>query len=225
VLNLADPFACAPRQRDRYGALIALLNAGLSGSLLQEIAGQLVRLDLAGSGTDEPGRDRPARQRLRIVVEQASRWAIAADPDRDITPLTAAGRYLAGQADLTLAAATLNLAAVRFTDSGAQHLLSDQLLDVCGLLEDHPVTAAHLADAVTRRLSSDKRADPEMILPAAEALSEHGTLSTGLLAVALATYGAQLGWPDPWRAQIRELRKHPHPDVRAAGLATVTAAE
>ena len=57
------------------------------------------------------------------------------------------------------------------------------------------------------------------------AWNQQGQLCAGLFAVALARYGAKLGWPTAWQALIRSLRNHHVPDVRAAALEIVMAPE
>lgn len=204
--------------------LTALLGAGQAGSLLRDVISQLADLDSAESDRDEPGRDRPARQRLRLIVDQTAMWAGQADPALDRSPLTDAGRLLSQRPDLTFPAATLLLAAVHLgRDNGRQ--LASELAEICDIVTGQPVTAARIADVLARRAAGDKHVNPHTIRAAARLLHDDGRLSTGLFAVALARHGSRLGWPSAWRTQIRRLRAHPYPDVRAAALATVIAAE
>ena len=204
--------------------LIALLATGRSGSVLREVTGQLADLDRATADSDDPGRDRPARQRLSFVVEQAAGWARQADPDLDRAPLADAGRDLSQQADFARQAAALLVGAAHtHCDQGQQ--LTDELAEICDLLDDQQVTANRIAQAIAFRVADDKRADPDAIYMAAASLESDGRLSAGLFAVALARHGARFGWPANWRAQIRRLRTHPLPDVRAAALEIVIVPE
>lgn len=68
--------------------------------------------------------------------------------------------------------------------------------------------------------------DAGTLLRTARRLAAHGGHAQGMFAVALTgALGARTGWPAPWRAQLRALRRHPVPDVRDAALAEVTAHE
>ena len=174
--------------------LIALLGTGRSGSALREVTGRLAGYDGATADSGKPGRDRPARQRLSLVVEEAVMWARKADPDLDRAPLAEAGRDLCGQADFARQAATLLVSAVHLQrDQGQQ--LAAELAEVCDLLEDKPATATRIAQALAFRVADEKRADPDVICAAAASLADDGRLCAGLFAVALARYGARFGWP------------------------------
>lgn len=241
---MADPFACAPGDRDHYGqlvaracrsddqqaarvawmalarwahwadvsatvtarltdlddrslwqlvvpGLIALIDAGRSGSVLVDVTARLTDLDLAAASADDPGRDRPARQRLNLLVSRAADWASRADPDLDRGPLGDAGRYLARQPDLTLQAVTLLLAALHLHQGDGQEL-ADRLTEICDLVAGEPVVASRIGDALARRVASGTRAQPEAIRAGAELLEGDGRLCAGLLAVALARYGHRL---------------------------------
>jgi len=48
------------------------------------------------------------------------------------------------------------------------------------------------------RVADDKHADPDAVHTAAASLEDDGRLCAGLFAVALARYGAKLGWPAAW---------------------------
>jgi hypothetical protein len=205
-------------------ALAGLLGTGRSGPMLRDVTSRLAALDIAGADHDEPGRDRPARQRLRVVIEHASIWAGHADPDLDRAPLADAGRHLCQQPDFTLAGATLLLAAVQL-HHGRAHQLAGELTEICDLVADQPIAASQLASALARRAAAETSAEPGMFSGAAAILGQDGRLSAGLFAVALAGYGARLGWPAPWRAQIHQLRGHHLADVRTAALSTVMAVE
>jgi hypothetical protein len=49
-------------------------------------------------------------------------------------------------------------------------------------------------------------------------------MASGLLALAVAEYGGELGWPDDWRELVYALRRHGSADVRLAALRLVTVA-
>jgi hypothetical protein len=66
---------------------------------------------------------------------------------------------------------------------------------------------------------------PEPILDAAARLRTRADAAAGLLAVALAGYGARFGWPQPWRDEVLALREHPAGDVRAAAVDLAMATE
>jgi hypothetical protein len=204
--------------------LIALLGTGMSGSLLREVTGQLAGLDHAMASSDEPGRDRPARQRLNFVTDQATAWARRADPGLDRSPLADAGRHLSGDIDCTEQAAGLLAAAVHPHREQGQ-LLGRELAEICDLLHDHPATASRIAQAVAMRVADDNYADPVAVHTAGASLEDDGRLCAGLFAVALAGYGAKLSWAAAWQALIRSLRDHHVPDVRAAALEIVMAPE
>ena len=204
--------------------LIAVLGTGRSGSLLHEVTAQLAGLDHAMADSHEPGRDRPARQRLNFVTEQVTTWAHRTDLDLDRSPLADAGRRLSGVAGCTRQAAGLLAAAVH-THREQGQLLGRELAEICDLLHDHPATASQIAQAVAVRVADDKHADPDAVHTAAASLEDDGRLCAGLFAVALARYGAKLGWPAAWQALIRSLRNHHVPDVRAAALEIVMAPE
>jgi hypothetical protein len=103
--------------------------------------------------------------------------------------------------------------------------LGRELAEICDLLHDHPATASQIAQAVAMRVADDKHAGPDAVHTAAASLEDDGRLCAGLFAVALARYGAKLGWPAAWQALIRSLRNHHVPDVRAAALEIVMAPE
>jgi len=209
-------------------ALAALLGTGRSGSVLGEVTGRFAALDLAAANDDDPGRDRPARQRLQLVIARVAGWASDADPGLDRAPLADAGRQLAAQPDLARSGARLLLAAVQL-DRGDAEELTARLTEICDFVGDQPVAASDIAHELAGRVRSPAgdglRAEPDTIRAAATLLADDGRLSAGLLAVALAERGASLGWPAACRAQIRQLRAHRVPDVRAAALAVVMAAD
>ena len=194
--------------------LLALAASGQPGTVLGDIVARLADLDRDMSGTDDPGRDRPARRRLDSIVKSADMQALA---QRRLRPaLAEAGRILAPKADCTRQAATL-LAAAIDPGPGRGQRLTVELTEVCGLLDAAPTTAAQVAQVLARHVTNG-RGDMDALYTATAALASDPRLSAGLLATSLAAQGGRLGWPAPWRAQVRSLRAHPLPDVRAAAL-------
>jgi hypothetical protein len=206
--------------------LLGLLATGRPGAVLGDVTGRLADLDHDTANADEPGRDRPARQRLAYVIEQVAAWACrpGLDPELDRTPLADAGRHLAVKTDFTREAVALLVAATHLGRSQGQQL-AGELTEICDLLEGRPATAAHVAHAVAFHVTSDKRADLDTLYTATAALVSDPRLCAGLFAAVLAQQGAKLGWPAPWQAQVLRLRRHPLPDVRAAALEVTMAPE
>jgi hypothetical protein len=206
--------------------LLALLETGESGQVLRDITGRLASLDQAMVGTDEPGRDRPARQRLNFLVQQVQSWGrrsnLGSHPD--LTPLADAGRHLAGTPDFTWQAVALLIAATSIRQGEGQ-LLAGQLTEICDLLAHRDALAAAAAKGVAFHVADGTRADPDALYTAASTLENDHRLCAGLFAVALAGQGVKVSWPAAWQALIRRLRTHPIPDVRAAALDVVMAPE
>jgi hypothetical protein len=200
--------------------LTTLLAGGQPGPVLRDVASQLAALDQASAGHEEPGRDRPARQRLATVIDKVATAARRAAPDFDRQAVADAGRQLARQPDFTRQAAALLIAAVH-TQHGHGQQLAGELAEISDLLHDQPVAASRAAHALAFQVADDENADPDAIYAAAASLADDGQLGPGLFAAALARHGAKLGWPPRWRTCIRGLRAHPDPDVRAAALEIV----
>lgn len=194
--------------------LLALVTSGQPGAVLGDIVARLADLDRDMSGIDDPGRDRPARRRLDSIVKSADMQALT---ERRLRPaLAEAGRILASKADCTRQAATLLVSAV---DPGPGHgqRLAVELTEVCDLFDGAPATAAQVAQVLAWHVTNG-RGDMDTLYTATAALASDPRLSAGLLATSLAAQGGRFGWPAPWRAQVRSLRTHPLPDVRAAAL-------
>jgi hypothetical protein len=186
-------------------ALLAQVVIGQSGAVLAD-------LDRDMSGINDPGRDRPARRRLDSVVKSADMQALT---QRRLRPaLAEAGRRLAAKADCTRQAATLLVSAI---DPGPGQHLAAELTEVCDLLDGAPATAAQVAQVLARHVTNGL-GDMGTLYTAIAALASDPRLSAGLLATSLAAQGRRFGWPAPWRAQVRGLRAHALPDVRAAAL-------
>lgn len=194
--------------------LLGLLAAGQPGTVLGVVVARLADLDRETSGLDDPGQDRPARRRLDSIVEMADMWAITKETSR--SSLAAAGRVLAGREDFLRQAATLLISAAHRAP-GCGQLLADELGEVCDLLAGAPAVAAQVTEVLVRQVANG-RGDPDTLYAVLAALAVDPRPCAGLFAVAIATQGARVGWPDEWRAQVRALRSHPLPDVRAAAL-------
>ncbi|MGX4732991.1 hypothetical protein [Kitasatospora griseola] len=91
--------------------------------------------------------------------------------------------------------------------------LGDRLVRLLPLLTDRPALAVRAAEELGRKAQYGwARTAPA--LAAARRLAPDGSFAGGMLAVALARAGARDRWSEPWRALLRELRRHPDPDVR-----------
>ncbi|MFC5143279.1 hypothetical protein [Streptomyces aureoversilis] len=170
----------------------------------------------------EPGRDRPARARIRRLVTGLtgrSRWHTRALGEA--APVVA--ELLADSGDHVPEAVELML---RVLDPAASpDALTAQLERLARLHEGRPVLAARTAGSLAGRFGSRDGSD-EALAHAARSLADDGGLATGLFALALTVLGGRrTGWSAPWREQLRSLRRHPHPDVRDEALARVTATE
>jgi hypothetical protein len=204
-------------------ALGGLLDAELTGTTLRDIVDALALLD-ARQTDDEPDRDRPARQRLDQVQHAIGGWSVRTAPELDRTGITEAGRALARYPDFRPEAATLLVHALALHSRDSQELTA-ALTEICRLVEDRPVAAGTLAGIVGSRAVDHTRTDARTAFAAAVVLAEEPGLAPGLFAVALLRSGYRLGWPAPWRDQIRRLRRHEVADVRAAGLAVALVRE
>jgi hypothetical protein len=198
-------------------ALVALVGAGLGGPVLAEALIELARLDTADPTSGEPERDQPARRRLDELVRQIVAWAVRTAPASDREVLRVAGRRLAEDPDFIPGAALL-------LTHGADIAHAD-LAEVCDLLADRPVTAAHLVTELSDRLTRDQRTHASHLLAVAGQLRDRGDLAGGLFATSVAACGARYGWPTGWRALVAALRQHPVADVRAAALDLTMAEE
>ncbi|MEU1404052.1 hypothetical protein ABZ471_17050 [Streptomyces sp. NPDC005728] len=193
-----------------------------AGSALHAAVSEL----LAAMHTPEGGldalkdRDLPALQRLRTLVSPASDR-----PERPET-LRAIAAQLAPEPRLAAERAELLSRLVDRTEE--PDTLLERLRELADALEGAGVTVSVRAAG---QLGSGwmHGALPERLeasLTAAERLARDGGNVTGLLAAGLVTgTGVALGWPEEWRAVLRLLRGHPHPDVRQQAYATMTEME
>lgn len=181
-----------------------------------EVLDLLAQLDESPSRPDaEPSRDRPARQRLLVVVDLLATTIRREAPERRTGLAEIASSlpdaYHLQRVDLLLAAVEGN-DLVRF------------LLD---LTATSPYQALLLSQKVRRALVADTKtwnlATAESVVTH---LYERGDLASGLLALNLVTTtGQRTRWSDDWRLWLRTLRRHPDPDVRQAALDPTTANE
>ena len=204
-------------------ALVGLLDAGLAADTPRQVVDGLARLDTRNPH-DDPGRDRPARRRLTTVVEVIAGWSGRAAPDLDRAGLADAGRLLSRYPDFLPQATSLLLDAVPL-HGGDPAAPADALREICRLVKGRPLVVGPLAATLARRASDTTRTDPHVALGAARILAGQRGPAPGLLAVALLGSGHRLGWPAPWRDQIRRMRRHDDPDVRAAALAVILVPE
>ncbi|MFF0520042.1 hypothetical protein ACFYTC_15140 [Actinomadura nitritigenes] len=226
VAGLVTDLAVTEGWRPALDALVGCVVAGYGAAELGATAAGLA------AAPDEPSagaeRDLPAFQRLTALVGAVRS---AADHDRDTAERAVAaldGR-LPGDLARELAAATL-----RWDGPGTAAAL-DALADGCagGVLAAREVAEALVAWADERWLAYPEYVtlpagtpDPEAVLPHAERLAGRGDLAGGLFAAALTgVHARRAGWPAPWRALLRTLRAHAHPDVAYTARRMRTAEE
>ncbi|GAA2097340.1 hypothetical protein GCM10009759_27420 [Kitasatospora saccharophila] len=184
---------CAP------GSVLAGLLTTLTGAVQADE-------DRDGRGGEQGHGGGAARERLDELLEQlGNQWGA---PNL-LEVRRAAAAILLPAAALRAQAARLLLPTVAVTDPG----LGDHLLAVAALLPDRPALAADLALTLGRSVGGSLPTDAPA-LAAARRLTDEGTLAAGLFAVALTGAGGVAHWPEPWHALLRELRRHPAPDVR-----------
>ncbi|MFE0178439.1 hypothetical protein ACFWZ2_39635 [Streptomyces sp. NPDC059002] len=165
-------------------------------------------------------RDLPALQRLRSLM------SLGSDGDEPHAVLEALAAQLAPEPLLTPERAELLR---RLIDRDAEpDALLRRLRDLADALEGSGTTVAvRIAGGLQTSWSyGSLPRHTETLLATAERLLRDGGTVTGLLAAGLVTgTGNSLGWPEEWRALLRLLRRHPDPDVRHQGHATVTESE
>ncbi|UQI46295.1 hypothetical protein M1P56_19075 [Streptomyces sp. HU2014] len=209
-------------------ALCGVVTTGPSGTpgvapLIRALS-TLIDADTGGGTPDaEPDRDRPARRRVRHVVAHLTaggRWN-----HRRTLPVTLAVVELL-RTSPDFVADAVELTAQSLDLDAAPDVLAAELIRLAGLHEGRPALAARTAEGLDQRLRTSRNGADGAFGHAARVLSEDGGHAAGLLAVALTvTGGRRTDWADHWRERLRELRRHPHPDVRDAALAPATAAE
>ncbi|MDF9816555.1 hypothetical protein [Streptomyces sp. SPB162] len=211
------------------GALVALAIAEPAGSghgdpLTRALTSLMAAAALPGEPDASPDRDQPARRRVRALAahlgEQAREPSGAA---RGVAE--AAGELLAGADAFVPDAAHILVNAV---DPNAEpEVLTAALVRLVRLTEGRPALAVRTAKALRGRLwSAGQPKNPETLLPVAARLATADGYCAGLLAVVVTDAGgSRTGWPEPWREQLRLLRRHAHADVRDEALLLKTAPE
>jgi hypothetical protein len=208
----------------------SLLQCAQAGYGLEELASAARDLTAARDAHDaEAERDLPAAQRLASLVGHA-RTGYGMSRDRNEPVVRALEGCLPEPLESELLAATLPWDA---PDAEAR-------LDA---LAARPIGGAFAVERVARSLAYGRHVldldegvspwhhgvlepGPEAALPHAARLASRDDLASGLFAYALAdTQGPEAGWPEEWRAVLRRLRAHPHPDVVYAARTTLTAEE
>lgn len=188
------------------------------GSLLHRTVEPLLAAVRAGEEPEaEEGGDLPARQRLYWLTTKV----VGDDP----AVVTALARQLAGEPSLTGLRVGLLVRAVDPHAEVPARLAA--LRELAAAHEGRPVLAAATAAALGHRhRREDAAPDAAGTLELVRALAADGGLAAGLFAVALLTaLGSRYGWEPQGREQLRALRRHPEPEVRAAALETTTYAE
>ncbi|GIJ60119.1 HEAT repeat domain-containing protein [Virgisporangium aurantiacum] len=200
-------------------AMAALTLPAVWGSVPAVLPG-VTRALVASSTEDsdaEPTRDRPARQRLRHLVDGLV--GNAASCRRHPEPVRRTVDVL--RADPSFVPEAARLAAVLPWPGPG---LGAELAALADLLDGLPATAAAVAAGIP--FATFAGLDPGSVDEAAATLARRPDVAAGLLAVALvAALGAEAGWPAPWREHLRALRRHAEAEVRHAALRPVTAPE
>lgn len=190
---------------------------------LDQVMTRLIEADAEPDTPDaRPDRDRPARRRIEHIALTLGHRARDRRAARH--PAGQTGVLLAAHEELVPLAARLLSTAVHL-DADAE-TLGKQLRGIAGLHALRPGLAWRTADELRRSLRPVRRpgSDRERLLPVARDLAADGGQASGLLAVTLAEAVNQGsgGWTEPWRAFLREVRRHDVPDVRASAMEVTT---
>ncbi|MEV7418965.1 hypothetical protein [Streptomyces sp. NPDC089919] len=192
------------------------------GSALHTAVATLLAALRAPGSEDEAlaDRDLPALQRLRTLT------ALDSGEGGRTDVYAAMARQLAAEPLL----AAERAGALRSLAEGAAGAdeLGVRLRDLAEALDGAGVTVAAQTAARVRsgRAFSGQRIPLAALLPEADRLARDGGPAAGLLAVALVSNAGGSGdWPQEWRALLRLLRRHPHPDVRYAAHGVFTRSE
>lgn len=210
--------------REAAGAVRALAASGLPHPLGGAAPGSLLHhtlADLAAAARrDDPDagddRDLPARRRLAHLTD------LPAD-DRHRPLLAGAADLLAAEPDL----AGIRAAALRrlVDPTAGPQALAAALGALADAHQGRPAAAAFTALALLREHASGPLPPPGTLDALARTARGGGDTgpAAGLFVTALTeVFGDRLGWPQEWRALLRELRRHPSADVRERALAAVT---
>ncbi|MEU6878869.1 hypothetical protein [Streptomyces sp. NPDC046712] len=183
------------------------------GSLLHDVVDRLLALIAAGEPEGGAGDgDLPARRRLHSLIGSHL---------LDHRMCAVLARRLAAEPAVTATRIALLVRAIDLEAAEPELLLS--LRELTAAIDGRPVLAVRVAEDVEAvHRSGNPLADPVAAIAAVGALSSNGGLVEGLLAVGLATaLGTRQNWPEPCRAAVVELRRHPELEVREAAYATV----
>jgi hypothetical protein len=158
-----------------------------------------------------PVSDRPARQRLDVLVDlicrQAGDLRLAADPGLRLSAVLAGHGLAAGAARILVLLAEPAGGVETYLEAAAD------------LLIDRPVAAARLAGELP---PGDWTLDP--VGETVDRLARRPDTAAGLFAVAaIEAAGRRSGWTEPWAQRLRTLRQHAQPDVRDAAHRVRTA--
>ncbi|MDQ0939469.1 hypothetical protein [Streptomyces sp. V1I1] len=177
--------------------------------------------DVDDAGTD---RDRPARRRVEYLVTRLSRETVSR-PGALRPVLTAAAELLARHDAFVPQAAALLVESLDLNAEPAElHAAFGRLVS---LHEGRPALAVRTAGVLEKRIGGRQMpGDTGTLLAAARQLADAGGHTEGLLAVTVVSAaGSRTSWTEPWRVQLRKLRRHVDADVRDAALGRVTAYE
>ncbi|MGF1428547.1 hypothetical protein [Kitasatospora sp. LaBMicrA B282] len=214
---------------------LAALATGGTGRRLSEALALLLAFEAADAdgmaheadaGLDAAiERDRPARQRIDHLAARLAAGLTDRPSAAALAAADAAAELLGTAADFVPHTIRLQTAALDL--DGKPDQLLDRLDRLAARHADRPVLAARTAEALRNRLNATRRpGDPAVLLDVTDRLTTHGACAHGLFAVGLThALGPRTGWPQEWRALLRALRRHPHPDVREAALTVRTATE
>ncbi|WP_265738206.1 hypothetical protein [Actinacidiphila epipremni] len=226
LLTATTDLANRTSWRAAADGLVALA-ATTDGPLLQALA-QLTAAEAESTARHldaEADRDRPARRRVDHLVSRLSTAVTMRQGEAYPHAARAAAQLLRDAEDFLPSAIHLTTTALDL-DAPASRLLP--ALDALAAdLTDLPALAATTAARLRSRLSTAARpGDPHTLLLATDRLTATPTYPAALLALALTeALGTRTTWPPEWRTPLRTLRRHPHPDIRAAALTLATAPE
>jgi hypothetical protein len=198
-------------------SLVALVGQGLGARELAACIAELLDIDMNDPSREDPELDRPAYRRLESLVESLVSWTERSGAGAARPALASAALQIAAEPDRRYLGARLLVQAATLHDPAT---LVGELDEICGLLAP-PVAAsavAEVADELTQRVQRQRPSEPAHLQVVAVHLADRADVASGMLALAIAEYGEDLGWPDGWRQLVHRLRRHESPDVRFAAL-------
>jgi hypothetical protein len=204
--------------RSASQSLVALVGHGAGALELSAAIDALLRLDAEDPTRDDAELDRPAYHRLLDLVDGLVTWSRQAGPTVDRTSLAAAGRRIGAYSDRRHLGARLLVHTIRLDDPAT---LAEAVAEICHLLAAEPVAVTGIVEVgaeLSHLVALLRPANPDPVLTAAQHLATRPDVAAGLMALALARYGARLGWPARWRDLVHRLRGHEAVDVRLAAL-------